>query len=362
MSARASVIRRAALVVAIAGLSVLGWTATRLWLAWGDIERVAFSPDDVRVVLESPDNPNLVSTTTTLVEDDGSGPLSPDEFAAAAHAARDEAMDVYLIIGSDERSEDVASRRADVIMMFILPTDGSTPVLVSIPRDLYLPNPCTGESTRVNVNLNGCGEFANGPELVAIAVEDFTGVPIDHFVVFTFEGFRHIVDRVGGVTICPSTAVRDEGVDPVALDLPAGCSVAGGYQALAWVRSRHTEGLIDGQWLPLATSDLVRNQRQQDLIIQALGRLAGMGDVSELTALIEQLASSFTVDEGLSLTEAVSTAWNLRSLNIAAIARPTIPVTLTIDDGGRSVLIPQATFASIVSTANPSLAQFFVDA
>ena len=35
-----------------------------------------------------------------------------------------------------------------------------------------------------------------------MAVEDFTGVEIDHFAVFDFEGFKAIIDRVGGVEIC----------------------------------------------------------------------------------------------------------------------------------------------------------------
>ena len=370
VTTRWSMIKRAGIVVAIAGLAVLGWTTARLWLAWGNVERVAFSPDHAREVLESPANTNLGSPATTApIEEVGpskegkpvAGGADPEsaEFAAAAHTALDEAMDVFLVIGSDQRSSEAASRRADVIMMFIIPADGSIPVLVSIPRDLYLHNPCTGGLTRVNANLNGCGSLATGPELVAVAVEDFTGVPVDHFIVFTFDGFRHIVDRVGGVEVCTTTAVRDLGVDPIPLDLPAGCTVAGGYQALAWVRSRHTQGLIGGQWVPIATTDLVRNQRQQDLIIQAPQRLAAMRDISDLTALVEELADEFTIDENLSLSEVVSTAWSVRSLDVSAIARPTIPVAYFVDDLGRSVLIPQATFESIVVAANPALAQYF---
>ena len=89
------------------------------------------------------------------------------------------------------------SSRADVIVLLLLPADGSDPVMVSIPRDLYLPNPCTGGYTRVNATLNGCGEAATGPELLSVAVEDFTGVQIDHFAVFDFEGFQAI-SRPGG--------------------------------------------------------------------------------------------------------------------------------------------------------------------
>jgi LCP family protein required for cell wall assembly len=216
--------------------------------------------------------------------------------------------------------------------------------------------------SRVNANLNGCGSYATGPEQVAVAVEDFTGVRIDHFVVFTFTGFRRIVDRVGGVEVCTDTAVRDLGVDPVPLDLPAGCHRVGGDQALAWVRSRHTEGLVNGSWVDLGLTDLDRNERQQEILLQALAAVARMRDVSELTALAADLASEFTIDSGMTITSAVAKAWELRDLDLAAIARPLLPVADYIEPEGRWVLVPRATFESIVVAANPGLAPYFAPA
>src|SRR3990172_4878342 len=93
--------KRAGIVVAIVGLAVLGWTTARLWLAWGNVERVAFSPDHAREVLESPDNANLGSPATTAPIEEvgpskevkpvtgGAEPESAAEFAAAAHTALD---------------------------------------------------------------------------------------------------------------------------------------------------------------------------------------------------------------------------------------------------------------------------------
>lgn len=369
MESRGSVIRRAVIVLAIAGAAASGVFAMRLWLAWSDVSRVAFDPDQARDSLASPDNTQLGTPTTFAVIDSDFDGLEPeaggevadsaDEFATAPVLSRDEALETYLIIGSDERSPEAASKRADVIMLFIRPADGSAPVLVSIPRDLYLPNPCTGGLTRINANLNGCGDLANGAEQVAVAVEDYTGVPVDHFVVFTFDGFRHVVDRVGGVEICPATAVRDLGVDPVALDLPAGCSISDGYQTLAWVRSRKTEGLVAGQWVRLGGGDLVRNQRQQEVVIQALERLSELRDVSQLTALVEELAPEFALDEGLTLGQVVSLVWDLRSLDPAGITRPTIPVADYVDPQGRWVLVPRAVFRDVLLAANPALAPYF---
>ena len=350
------------MVVVIAASAVLGWTALRVWGAWQDVSRVAFDPDTAREAMGagggSPTTVPATTTTTDAAAGTTQATTTTTTDPTPAHDVNDE-INVFLIIGSDERSPDDASRRADAILLFMLPDDGSPPALVSIPRDLYLHNPCTGGMSRINANLNGCDNRASGPEQLAIAIEDFTGLAVDHFALFTFTGFRNVVNRVGGVEICTPIAVRDGNVDPVPLDLPAGCTVANGNQTLAWVRSRHTEGLVDGNWVSIGANDLDRNQRQQEVLLQAMGRLSEMRDISELTALAEELADEFTIDDGLALGEAIDIAWGLRSIDLANIARPVIPVADFVTEDGASVLTPRATFASVVIAASPAMARYF---
>lgn len=363
MGSRGSTVKRALVVIGVAALVGFGWSGVRVWWAWGGIDRVGFDPDEARVALETT-IPGAGTVPVDPFEEDDPGfevevTEYPAELAQAENTADDDGMSVYLIIGTDTRPSLGTSQRADAIMLFIIPADGSAPVLVSIPRDLYIPNPCSRSNTRINANLNGCGAVS-GPEQLSIAIEDFTGVTIDHFALFGFDGFRNIVDRVGGVEVCTPAAVRDLNVEPVPLALPEGCSTADGAQALAWMRSRKTEGFVDGQWVRLATNDLTRNQRQQDVIVQALRRLSRMRDVSELTALVTELSDEFTIDENLSLSQAVSTAWSLRSIDLSTLARPVLPVAGYVDPEGRSVLVPRASFQSVVVEANPALAQYFV--
>ena len=106
-----------------------------------------------------------------------------------------------------------------------------------------LPNRCRQNYTRINETFFGCRDEINGPTLLALTVSDFTGIPIDHFALFTFDGFEEIVDELGGIEICTEYPVRDRKAD---LNLPGGCTLASGEQALAWVRSRSTQELIDG--------------------------------------------------------------------------------------------------------------------
>jgi LCP family protein required for cell wall assembly len=369
MNPRASgYLRRGAVVIGIAVIVVLGWTGYRMWRAWTGVERVAFDPGSARIALEGTDEDRL--DYQPIPEDDlgdDNGPIVEGELAQEADAyarallrGSDEAVDAFLIIGSDQRSEIGVSRRADVILLFIIPAREGNPILVSIPRDLYLPNPCTGGMSRINANLNGCGDFANGPEQLAVAVEDFTGIEIDNFVVFDFDGFRAIIDRVGGVEACVENPVRDLKVRPTQLQLPAGCSTIGGDMALSWVRSRKTQEFVDGRWRTIPSmNDLARNERQQDLILQALSRLKGFTDISELTALVEEVANAFTIDDGLTLGQSIGTAWSLRSLDLTRIVRPVLAVANYIDPNGAYVLVPTKSFDEVIVAADPTAAVLF---
>ena len=347
---------RGAVVLLILVVGWAGWQAFRAWRAWSTVERIPFQVNDAREAMGT-----LVTTPTSpgqpaggdspTGEDETPGTLPTHITIPASPRLEPEALQAFLVIGSDYRPQHGTSSRADVILLVILPADGADPVMVSIPRDLYLPNPCTGGLTRINAALNGCGSAATGPELLTVAVEDFTGVQIDHFALFDFEGFKSIIDRVGGVEICVEYPVSDPRTDPP-LDLAAGCTVADGPMTLSWVRSRHTRELVNGMWRPMeGVNDLARNQRQQELLLDALSRLKSFGSLAEFGALVEDLAGTFTIDEGLTLGNAVNLAWGMRDINVSSIKRPIIPVADYTTSGGAQVLLPQASFAEVLESA-----------
>ncbi len=256
----------------------------------------------------------------------------------------------YLIVGTDE-----SEKRADVVVLLLDPNDGSTPAMVSLPRDLYLPNRCRQNYTRINETFFGCRDEINGPTLLALTVSDFTGIPIDHFALFTFDGFEEIVDELGGIEICTEYPVRDRKAD---LNLPGGCTLASGEQALAWVRSRSTQELIDGRWRTMpGVTDLTRNQRQQEMVLALFSKAKNFGSVSELMGTVRGLSNAFTLDDQLSLSDAVRLAWGFRSTNLDDIRRLSIPVkdyTVENADGTfKYVLLPTRSFEDILDEAYP---------
>jgi LCP family protein required for cell wall assembly len=347
---------RGAVVLLLLVVAWAGWQTFRAWRAWSGVDRIPFQVVSAREAMGTLDTTVVAGGQATgqddaTGEDETPGTLPADVTIPVSPRLRPDALQAFLVIGSDYRPQLGTSSRADVILLVILPADGADPVMVSIPRDLYLPNPCTGGLTRVNATLNGCGDAATGPELLTVAVEDFTGVQIDHFALFDFEGFKAIVDQIGGVEICVEHEVRDSKTDPP-LSLPAGCTMADGPMTLSWVRSRHTQELVDGVWRSMpGVNDLSRTERQQELLLEALRRLKGFGSVAEFGALVEDLAGAFSIDEGLSLSEAIDLAWSMRGIDVGSIKRPTIPVADYVTDNGAYVLLPQASFAEVLESA-----------
>lgn len=333
---RRAVVRSVAATLLL--LAVFGaYTGTQLWYSWNRIETETFDTSAV---------------TAPDVKEDPPGEhdleLAPDEEPPAdlpQTTAPEQAYETFLIVG-----EDRVSGAADVILYLVRPTNSAKPFMVSIPRDLYVENVCTGGNSRVNVLIHGCSnKDVNGPSLLSYTVGQFTGIEVDHFVLFDFEGFEEIIDAVGGVEICVEYPVFDEKAE---LSLPAGCTKAAGDQALAWVRSRHTLQKINGSWKSVpGASDLSRNQHQQDVIIELFKELKSFDSPTELTAQVAGLADAFTLDSTLNITRAVSLAWGMRDIDLKDINRLQIPVRLTRSKSGQSILIATKPFDEVLIEA-----------
>jgi anionic cell wall polymer biosynthesis LytR-Cps2A-Psr (LCP) family protein len=185
-------------------------------------------------------------------------------------------------------------------------------------------------------------------------VQGYTGIEIDHVARVTFDGFASVVTALGGVTICTDNPARDP---RSGLDLPGGCVTADGYATLAWVRSRHTEQLIDGTWKVVAASDFNRQSRQQDVLFQLAGKLASFGSLGSLDGTLAAVAGAVKVDSGWSFPDVVSTAWRYRGVTRDSVNRLPISVRDLITSGGAYVLAPTRSFNELLAEAYPAAAR-----
>ena len=252
----------------------------------------------------------------------------------------DEMFNAVVLIGAD-----ASGYLADSIILALFPQGGSAPALVSIPRDLYLYNFCSDDYRRVNANLGGCTGYANGPELLALTLEDFTGIEVDHYVRVDFDGFVELVDGLGGIDICFEYPTYDERAE---LDVPEPTCYVDGANALAYARSRNATQLVDGAWQRAWSSDFSRQEHQRELLVKLAGRLRGSSLVSLLSSF-QSLSHTFRLDSGWSITEAVEWVWRYRDLDPSQVAQLRIPVEDYRTSAGAQVLVPTRPFNEVLS-------------
>jgi LCP family protein required for cell wall assembly len=180
--------------------------------------------------------------------------------------------------------------------------------------------------------------------MMAILVEDYTGIPIDHLARIDFSGFTKVIDALGGVTVCVDHPTRD--LKSHLLIEEPGCQVADGETALAWVRSRRGEELRDGEWVSVGGSDFGRQTRQQDVLFQLAGKAAGFGSPASLVNTLSAVTGSVRLDSSWSFASAVSTAWKYRGISKSSVTRFSIGVRNYRTPGGAQVLLPTKPFVS----------------
>ena len=347
---------------------IIGIAAITLFVFLPNFETEEFDQDVIDNIIEGVTTTTLPNNSSQLAENDSESNISEDlplvisqqevskiEKILENNKFESEILDfeAYLLIGSDERSEKIAEtrgyvsgKRADVIIVGLVNKENGEITLLSFPRDLLIKNSCTGKIERINASYikNNCGGRA---ENLAAAIYSISGIKVQHFASFDFEGFEDIIDSVDGVEICVDKTQREG----FSFELQKGCQVVSGLTTLNWIVSRSTEVLVGekildeegndvSNWeLMRGVSDLTRIERQQYVVIQLIKELKDFQSVNELNNFINALENSFTIDENLSINKAVDILWDFRGVDLSKVNKLTTPVDfLTLDDG-RQVLV-----------------------
>ncbi|MDL4775875.1 MULTISPECIES: LCP family protein [Thermomonosporaceae] len=189
----------------------------------------------------------------------GADPARHADPAAGAGTAMN-----LLLVGSDARRPGPA--RADSVVLAHLPADRAKVSVVSLPRDSKVRAPACGHPAGGGPRAAGTARLgavyaAGGTSCLVKTVQAMTGVRVDRTMVIEFDGFRRMVDALGGVEITMPRALADRNSG---LRVHAGHLLLGGAQALAYARARHLPG-SDG-------SDLDRVGRQQRLMAALVGQ------------------------------------------------------------------------------------------
>ncbi|SHM60283.1 transcriptional attenuator, LytR family [Streptomyces yunnanensis] len=242
-----------------------------------------------------------------------------------------------LVVGSDSRAgtggkygSGLTTMQSDTLMVLHISADHKWATAVSFPRDSWVPIPACdkGDGTqsaphhfKINEAYTIGGLSGNVGKAAACSiktVEKNTGLRIDHFVSVDFQGFKGMVNALGGIEVCPKHAIHDKKAH---LDLEAGCQNIQDEKALGYVRTRYSVG--DG-------SDLGRIGRQQEFM-KALGKKAQekLTSPTSLYGFLDSATKSLTTDTGLdninALTSLASTVKDIPSDRLTFLTVPTYP-------------------------------------
>jgi LCP family protein required for cell wall assembly len=204
----------------------------------------------------------------------------------------------FLLIGSDKRPG--GSYRTDTMVVVVWwPKDGQVS-MISIPRDLWIYIPSVGMQ-RINTAYQSGeidGYSGGGPGLLRDTIAYNLGLRIDHTAKVEFDGFRRIVDTLGGVDVpvaCPYTDwhLTDPAADPNDANnwslytVPAGMIHMDGDLTLWYARSR------------LKSDDFDRALRQQETLRAIFAKALRTDTLTRVTQLYGEFSNAIATDLGL---------------------------------------------------------------
>lgn len=196
-----------------------------------------------------------------------------------------------LLMGIDNREGDTEPPRSDTMIVMRINPATKQVAMMSIPRDLMVYIPAADRWDKINAAYPiGEEQAANGgPPAVMETIEANFDVRIHYFVTVDFEGFRKIVDTVGGVIIDVQAPIKDDQYPTETLGLTreyfaTGLQKMDGEAALRYSRTRHND------------NDIARGDRQQQMLVALRDQAMNLGLISKAEELIRQMGDMVKTD------------------------------------------------------------------
>jgi LCP family protein required for cell wall assembly len=253
-----------------------------------------------------------------------------------------------LVLGLDRRPRegDAATRTDTMFVMTIDPGSGTARGL-AMPRDLWVDIPSKTGNSAFKQRINAAypiGESQDypggGAGLTRRVVEDLLDIEIDYYVVIDFEGFKKIIDLLGGikVEVDEELAVHDPYYSETELlgdyypcIFPPGIYQMNGSQALCFARTRRNDNDF---------ARILRQQRIISAVADKASELNLLANADNIVSLYKRYKNAIKTD--VSDLQAVGFAKLASRIDPKQMAflslAPTVTPWTTPD--GASVLLP----------------------
>ncbi len=220
-----------------------------------------------------------------------------------------------VVLGVDQRPEEHDVGRSDTLFVVMFDSSSKNISLLSIPRDTRVRIPGYGWD-----KINHAFAYG-GRELTQKTTEQLLGIRIDNYVMVDFNGFKGLVDAIGGIDInVEKDMYYYDDWDGFKIDLKKGMQHLDGETAIQYVRYRDEEG------------DIGRIRRQQHFIMAVYDKITSADMLLHIPGLAKQLTSMIKTD--MPISDMLDIGKALHSMvKSQGLAMATVPGTPKYIDG-----------------------------
>ncbi|RXZ82448.1 LytR family transcriptional regulator [Paenibacillaceae bacterium] len=229
-----------------------------------------------------------------------------------------------LLLGGDARDSDKNGiARSDSIMVVSIDPQTKKAHLLSVLRDTYVTIPGHGKA-RINTAIT-----TGGAKLAMETVGDLMGLDIQYFVYAEFEGFKAMIDAIGGVNFDVEKNMRytdNADGNRYDIDLKKGYQLLDGDKALQYVRFRHDK-----------LSDFTRTERQRNFLKAVATEMQSTWNLLRMKEILESVQPY--IDTNLAVSDMLKLGQLGLSMHVAGSEQvPPLNLLYDAEIGGSSVL------------------------
>ena len=241
------------------------------------------------------------SRTRTLYDHEEENVVTEDSQTAEKSITTDPF--VVYISGSDTRNLTLTTSRSDVNILAVVNPSTKQVLLINTPRDYYVD---TAASAGAKDKLTHCGMY--GIDCSMATLGNLYDEHVDYYVQINFNGFKTLVDAVGGITVESEKAFRtSEG----GFYINRGTNQLNGTVALSYVRERKS----------FADGDNSRGRHQMQAIEALIKKISsGTTVLGNYSAIMDSMSGMFMTSMSSSDISALVkmqlsdlAAWNVKS-------------------------------------------------
>lgn len=247
-----------------------------------------------------------------------------------------------LVLGLDRRPrEGQAPARTDTMFVLTVDPQSKTAGILGMPRDLWVEIPTKDGDGYIEERINAAyvlgevnGYDGGGARLAMKTVEHTLGIKLHHYIVIDFEGFREVIDALGGVDVDVPEYLRDDYYSESELpgdydpqEFEPGIQHMDGSRALAYARIRR------------GSSDLDRIQRQQRVIFAVMDKALSLNVLANALDLWKKYKNAIETDvNDLQIPGLAALAADIPPEDILALSLGPATVPYTTAEGAAVLL------------------------